>query len=125
MKKILVVDDDKTIRDLIKDYLEQEGYYVVVADSGWEAYKAKKREKFDLILLDILMPGMDGRTAYMAMKFEDGKFVDAPPVLIITGYADHRYTRQLLEREPGVKGILKKPFTLEELKQKIEETLNE
>jgi len=125
MKRILVVDDDKNIRELIKEYLEQEGYYVVAADSGWAANKAKKKDKFDLVLLDILMPGMDGRTTYMAMKFEDGEFVDAPPVLIITGYSDHRYTKQLLEREPGVKGILKKPFTLDELKEKVQEILGD
>lgn len=123
MKKILVVDDDKTIRELISEFLQQAGYYVMAADSGWDAYKLKQKENFDLILLDIMMPGMDGRTAYMAMKFEQGKFVDAPPVLIITGYANHRYTQQLLDSEPGIKGILKKPFTLEELQQKIEEIL--
>lgn len=60
MKTILVVDDEKSLRNLVKAYLTQEGFRVVTAENGRRALFVARHEKLDLILLDILMPEMDG-----------------------------------------------------------------
>ena len=59
-EKILVVDDEETIRDLFREYLSQEGFLVKAASSGQAALELIKKENFDLLLIDLLMPAMDG-----------------------------------------------------------------
>ena len=58
--RILVADDETEIRDVLRLYLEKEGYEVVEAADGMEAAKLIKQEKIDLAILDIMMPGLDG-----------------------------------------------------------------
>lgn len=58
--KILVVDDEKTIRDLFREYLGEEGFLVETASSGQAALELINKEKFDLLLIDLIMPEMDG-----------------------------------------------------------------
>ena len=60
MSKILVVDDDNNICELLRLYLEKEGYTVVIANNGKQAIKVFKDEKPELILLDIMLPELDG-----------------------------------------------------------------
>ncbi len=61
MKKIMLVDDEEDIRELLKDMLEKEGYIVTTADSGQKCLdQLSEGEKPELILLDVMMPGMDG-----------------------------------------------------------------
>lgn len=59
-KKVLIVDDDKGLRDLYKEELEEERYEVLTANNGKEALQKLGKEKPDLIVLDIVMPKMDG-----------------------------------------------------------------
>ncbi len=59
-EKILVVDDDKDIQEIVKCYLEKDGYQIFIANSGFEAQKKMKEIELDLVLLDILLPDMDG-----------------------------------------------------------------
>ncbi len=66
--KILVVDDEDNIRFLFKEELEEEGYRIEMASNGYEAIEKVKSSKFDLILMDIKMPGMDGIQALNEIK---------------------------------------------------------
>ena len=62
-KKILIVEDEANIRELLRLYLEREGYTVLEAENGVEGIKKWKSDKPDMLLLDVMMPGMDGLTA--------------------------------------------------------------
>jgi len=72
-KKILIVDDEEDTLTLTRTILEDKGYEVVTVKSGKEALTKFKKEKFDLILLDILMPGMSGFTVLEKMRETDKK----------------------------------------------------
>lgn len=83
MKKILVVDDEKDIRALLKERLTQDHFSVITASGGEEAATVAKKDKPDLILLDIAMPGLDG---YMTCeKLHGDKATQKIPVLFLTG----------------------------------------
>lgn len=83
--KILIVDDDKSILRLYQDSFEDEGHTVVTAASGGEALEIFDREGFDIVTLDINMPGMDGIEVLRRMK-EKKKDI---PVILLTAY-DYR-----------------------------------
>ncbi|WP_125153061.1 response regulator transcription factor [Clostridium rectalis] len=69
-ESILIVDDEKEIRDLIAIYLENEGYYAIKAENGIKAIEALEKKRVDLIILDIMMPKMDGIEACMKIREE-------------------------------------------------------
>ena len=81
-KNILVVDDEKTICDLIKIRLTQDGYNVTTALSGKEALGIAEKKDFDLIVLDIMMPEMDGYTVLEEMRKKDS--LKNTPVMFLT-----------------------------------------
>jgi CheY-like chemotaxis protein len=83
--KILVVDDEKNILKLYKAELEDEGYEVVIANSGEEAIKLFRDDTPDLVTLDIMMPGMDGIQTLRQLKQENPHV----PVIMLTAY-DYR-----------------------------------
>ncbi|HEB74834.1 MAG TPA: response regulator [Nitrospirae bacterium] len=83
--KILIVDDDPSIRMLYKEELEEEGYDVVTASSGEEALKLFEQEDPDLVTLDILMPDMDGIQVLRKMKEKKPRL----PIIMSTAY-DYR-----------------------------------
>ncbi|PIP70451.1 MAG: two-component system response regulator [Nitrospirae bacterium CG22_combo_CG10-13_8_21_14_all_44_11] len=85
MKKILVVDDDLHIQKLYKEELEEEGYEVVVAESGTKAMELFTQENFDLVTLDILMPDIDGIKLLRQMKEKNPRL----PIIMSTAY-DYR-----------------------------------
>ncbi|RLF43701.1 MAG: two-component system response regulator, partial [Thermoplasmata archaeon] len=76
-KKIMVVDDEYEVADIVKKMLESEGFEVIIANSGEEALKKLEKERPDLILLDIMMPGMDGWETLKKIKSNE-KFRDIP-----------------------------------------------
>lgn len=80
---ILVVDDERDIRELVKEILEDEGYEVSVADSGEAARRARRERRPDLILLDIWMPDIDGITLLKEWSDESGLMC---PVIIMSGH---------------------------------------
>ena len=77
-KKILIVEDEANIRELLRLYLEREGYTVIEAENGVEGIKQWKSEKPDMILLDVMMPVMDGWTVCKEIRAES----DAPIIMI-------------------------------------------
>jgi len=83
MKKIMVIDDDKDIRDLLRDRLTQDHFSVITASNGNDAPTVAEEEKPDLILLDIAMPEVDG---YMTCeKLQRDKVTQKIPVVFLTG----------------------------------------
>jgi CheY-like chemotaxis protein len=102
--RILVVDDEQEIRQLFMDILVPKGYEVVAAASGQEALERARRDQFDLVFLDIKMPGMNGVEAFEALR---GLHPDAHYVMI-TGYAGSDLVDKSLAE--GALLCLNKPF---------------
>jgi len=117
--KILIVDDEKLILISTRIVLESVGYCVVTAASGEEAIGDAKEEKPGLILLDIMMPGIDGWETLSRLK-EDAETKDIP-VIIFTA-REHSRGRQLA-REMGAADYFQKPFEPDELIAIVEEYL--
>jgi CheY-like chemotaxis protein len=121
MKKILVVDDERAVRDLLREKLEKDKYAVITAASGQEALAACKTDKPDLVLLDIAMPAMDGYQTCERLK-EDPLTEDIP-ILFLTG--QDLDPQSIVERykELGACGYLSKVSTLKELLEKIKKVI--
>jgi len=116
MKTILVVDDKSSVRLLLQDYLGEQGYRVVPAANGREAIYAARREKPDLILLDLMMPEMDGYTFLKQYRQES-----QTPVIIIT--AKEEETDAVLGLELGADDYVIKPFRMRELASRVRAVL--
>lgn len=107
---ILVVDDEKGIRDLVKEILEDEGYEVTIADGGEAARKARQARRPDLVLLDIWMPDVDGITLLKEWS-ADGR-LDAP-VIVISGHGTVETAVEATRL--GAYDFLEKPLSLAKL----------
>ena len=112
-KKILVVDDEKPISDIIKFNLEKEGYEVVVAFDGEEALDYLEMAEYDAVILDIMMPKRDGLSVLKALR-SGGKTV---PVLLLT--ARDSVSDRVTGLDAGADDYLVKPFAFEELLARI------
>lgn len=88
MEKILFADDERDLRELIKVALEKEGFTVITANDGRETLELARENKPDLIILDYMMPGLDGIEACKALKKE--KETAGIPVIMVTGYPDQK-----------------------------------
>jgi len=102
---ILVIDDEEIIRSLFKDTLEELGHRVLVAETGSEGLELVKQRDFDLVFLDLKMPGMDGAELFRQIKTIKPKL----PIIIITGYPDSDVVVQALAQGPF--GVMNKPFS--------------
>jgi DNA-binding response OmpR family regulator len=110
-KRILVIDDELSIRKLLQMELEDEGYEVVVAEDGLEALDKLSKERFDLITLDIRMPNMDGIDFLGKVREKDKEI----PIIICTAYGTHK--RDLVVW--GADDYVIKSGDLTELKERI------
>ena len=111
---ILIVDDDETIREILKDYLEGNGEFCSVASNAFEALDILSGHPVTLVISDIKMPGMDG-IEFMKEAKQSFPHMD---FMIITGYSsDYTYTDII---NAGATDYMTKPFRLEELKAKME-----
>jgi DNA-binding response OmpR family regulator len=86
IRTILVVDDEESIRFLYREELEEEGYRVIIAADGEEALRKVRKDKPDLITLDIRMPGMDGIEVLHRIREMDKEI----PVIMSTAYGEYR-----------------------------------
>jgi two-component system alkaline phosphatase synthesis response regulator PhoP len=115
-KTILVVDDKKSLRDLVKAYLTQEGFRVVTADNGRRALFVARNEKPDLILLDIMMPEMDGYDFIRAYRRERDT-----PIILLTARLEE--SDKVVGLELGADDYVTKPFGMRELVARIRAVL--
>lgn len=113
--KILIVDDEKLIRDVIKEYCYNEDYEVLLASNGEEALEIINKEKVDLIILDIMMPKLDGFSLCKQIK---GKNI---PIIILSARTDE--FDKLLGFELGIDDYVTKPFSPKELIARIKAVL--
>ena len=114
---ILVVDDDDGIRDLVKQYLNENNFLVTTANSAEDANKKIEVVKFDLIVLDIMMPGKSG------LEFtQENKNLMNTPIILLT--AKSEVTERIEGLEVGADDYLSKPFEPKELVLRIKNILN-
>ncbi len=116
-RKILIVDDDKSIIEITKVVLEINGYEVLSAFDGKEAMAKVRHEIPDLIMLDLLMPKMDGWEVYNQLK-EYSKTAHIPIILVSALDKDTE-----MNKEMDVEGYLEKPFEINQLIAKINNVL--
>ncbi|MCA9926400.1 MAG: response regulator transcription factor [Anaerolineales bacterium] len=115
-QKILVVDDERELRTLVKSYLEQEGFQVITAVDGREALIMCRYEKPDLILLDLMMPEMGGYD-FLRHYNKEG---DAP-IIVLTARLEEN--DKVLGLELGADDYVTKPFSMRELTARVRAVL--
>ncbi len=112
MERILIVDDEKDIAELISDILEDEGYETIIANDGTSAINLITDEDFDLILLDVMMPDISGTE--VCAKVRD---LASCPIIFVT--AKTNLTSKLVGFEVGADDYITKPFINEELVARV------
>ena len=110
--KVLVVDDEKLIRDVIKEYLILDNFTVSEASDGEEAVSMVKENNYDIIIMDIMMPGMDGYTACREIK----KIKDIPFIMLSARGEEYD---KLIGFDLGIDDYVTKPFSPKELVARI------
>lgn len=118
MKKILLIDDEKEIHSIIKEYFPKDQYRLISAYDGLEGLMKCKNEEFDFVLLDFKMPKMDGPRFYQQFRdLQALKKVESTPIIFISGFIDDLKHRKITWNKCE---FLLKPFQKEDLIQKIE-----
>lgn len=118
MVRLLVIDDEKGMCWALKKALEEGGYEVLTALSGPEGLSMLKRENFDLVLLDIKMPGMSGLEALEEIR----KTSPSLPVIIMTALSSLPVALEAMQK--GADAYVTKPFQMSALKQTVEKVLS-
>jgi len=117
MDRILLVEDEQAIREPVKLNLELEGYEVVSASTGKKAIKAIKEQHFDLMIIDIMLPEVDGYQITEQVRLTNTKV----PIIMLTAKADG--PDRILGLKKGADDYLTKPFQLEELLLRVDKLL--
>jgi len=115
-KKILVVDDEPKIVEICRDYLQAAGFDVVQAGDGLRGLDAARRERPDLVVLDLMMPGMDGLDVCRRLRRESNV-----PIIMLTARVEE--TDMLVGLELGADDYLTKPFSPRELVARVRTVL--
>jgi excisionase family DNA binding protein len=110
---VLVVDDDLGVQDLFRTFLKQTGFSRVVVGTATEAIKSLRKQKFDLLFLDLQLPDAPGDEVYQTAKQIDPDL----NVIVITGYPDSEILDRILQVCPVT--VLKKPLKIEQLYQTV------
>ncbi len=120
-KRILVVDDDETLASLLVDLIEMKGYQAEKSASGRQALRMVSENPPDLILLDIVMPGLNGFE--VLTKLRSNPATEEIPVVIISGLSDELSVLEGWVRDTD--GYISKPFAIDELVRNVEAVLAE
>jgi two-component system phosphate regulon response regulator OmpR len=118
---LLVVDDDRRLRDLLEKYLMEQGFWVVTAESAKEARKRLKENKIDLIILDVMMPGESGLEFTQKWRAGEGGQESNLPILMLTALGE--IENRITGLESGADDYLSKPFEPRELILRIHKLL--
>jgi len=112
-RRILVIDDEESFRQMLSDYLRSQGFRVEVAHDGLEGFRRATREQFDLVVADINMPGVNGVETIRSLKL-----VDSPvAVVVVSGYVTDEIEADC--RQAGCVEVLAKPVELAHLGEVI------
>lgn len=113
---LLIVDDENLIRDVIKEYGENEGYTVIEADNGIDAINKVKENNVDIMVLDIMMPKLDGFSAYKEIK----KIKNIPTIMLSARGEEYD---KLMWFDLGIDDYVTKPFSPRELMARLKAIL--
>ena len=116
-KKILIVDDEVMLKMLLKKVLAEEGYAVFCVNSGSSAIKNIKRKKFDLVLLDLEMPGIGGIETLEIIRKIDRNL----SVILLSAHLTRDNIKKAVKL--GISGYIEKSFKLDEIKFAVKKTL--
>jgi CheY-like chemotaxis protein len=118
--KILVIDDEEDVRYIVRMSIGRTaGMQVLEAEQGQEGIELAKQERPDLILLDLMMPGVDGTAVFHALR--EAPETAAIPVIFLTAAAMNSEIERL--EKLGAKGVIRKPFDPLQLEERIREIL--
>ena len=115
--KLLVVDDDPRLRDLLRRYLGENGFQVFVADNGVTMNRLWLRERFDALILDLMMPGEDGLQILRRLREQK----DTTPIIMLTARGED--VDRIVGLEMGADDYIPKPFNTRELLARIHAVL--
>jgi two-component system phosphate regulon response regulator OmpR len=116
-RKVLVVDDDPRLRDLLRRYLSEQGFSVLTAEDAREMTKIWQREHIDLLVLDLMLPGEDGLSICRRLRANQ----DRTPIIMLTARAEE--IDRIIGLEMGADDYLSKPFNPRELLARINAVL--
>jgi two-component system alkaline phosphatase synthesis response regulator PhoP len=114
-QRILVVDDDKSIVKVVRGYLEQAGYQVLTAGDGDTALHMLRRERPDLVVLDLMLPDRDGWEVTRIVRAD--QFLAATPIILLTARVED--TDKIVGLELGADDYITKPFNARELVARV------
>jgi DNA-binding response OmpR family regulator len=119
-KKILIVDDEVDLVETLRFPLEMEGFNVLVSYNGEDALSQARKEKPDLIILDLMLPKLDGYKVCRLLKFDERyKHI---PILMLTAKTQEK--DKLLGKETGADEYITKPFDIDELMKRVKSYLD-
>jgi len=114
---ILIAEDDKAVREFVSRALRQDGHEITAVSDGQQALNVLERQKFDMLLADIVMPHVDG----IALALKASKDYPDLPVLLMTGYAAERQRAHNLDSL--IHEVISKPFTLRDICETVRRLL--
>jgi DNA-binding response OmpR family regulator len=117
MERVLVVDDDATVSDVVRRYLERAGYVVLLAEDGQSALSVFREQRPDLVVLDLMLPGVDGLEVCRRMRAESRDL----PVVMLTALGEE--ADRVLGLELGADDYVTKPFSPRELVLRVQSVL--
>lgn len=119
MAHILIAEDDVAVRSFVSRALEQKGFDVTAVGDGVQALEALQNDGYDLLVTDIVMPGLDG----IGLALRVTRDYPDLPVLLMTGYSAEQ--QRAYDLEELICKVLIKPFTLKQVCDAVEEALNQ
>ena len=119
MARVLVAEDDMAVQSFVRRALEHRGHDVAAVDDGVQALETLTDKSFDLLITDIVMPGLDG----IGLALKVARDYPELPVLLMSGYSAERQRAHNLEEL--ICRVVPKPFTLKEICEAVEQTLTE
>lgn len=121
-KKVLIAEDSSVIQNLTKKILMMQNYSIHSAKNGEQVLKALESESFDIILMDINMPKMDGMECTRAIRDLDDKEKSTIPIIAITGNAKNYSIEDF--KEAGINEYLQKPLNFDQLVETVKKLTN-
>ena len=116
--QVLIVEDDPQVRDVVRRYLERDGLAVQVTATGTDGLELARRTRFDLILLDVMLPGISGLEVCRILRDVDGSDV---PIIMLTALDDT--DDRIAGLQSGADDYIGKPFSVKELALRVESVL--
>jgi CheY-like chemotaxis protein len=115
--KVLIVEDQRSMRLTLAGIIEDQGYDVTEVEDGYRAIEAVRKSAFDLVFMDIKMPGINGVQTFREIK----KISQRPVVVMMTGFAVEDLVKEALEE--GAFSVVYKPFEIDEVIRLMESVL--